>query len=359
MAKTTKPQRHSLNTEDRTGAALAASVGLAVLSAAKTDRWSGLEHITDKQWAGVAGLDLTADQQRALDEWSAVLPVLRTKPLQTVYHCDTCGRWAVVGSGGGVPNTCNLTWSCAGRTMKGSAAKKVALSVYEPSADVTQRRFADLADRITSIRAAVHADLAALAKSLDDRIAEIKPTIEWGERGDLPDVGTIFLDSDGVRVRVPRTDHSRETVGRIRELLACLPINPVLAKPDPWDRASCKVPAAAARKVDLDALADAADNGLDEYLDDGLAEDWNAAVAAHMADVATAAWDQKVEALVLDVTGPEPVVIGVDTDDDTVDRDGHDAWTTLDGLARCLDSRVADPADDPEQHLLPVEKDSP
>lgn len=343
-SKSTQPKRYALDAGDRTGAALAATIGLGVLGAAKIDRWDRLDQITDKQWAGLSAVDLTADQWSALDQWSGVLPVLRAKPLQTVYCCDTCGRWAVVGTHGSPPTSCNLTWACSGRTVKGSAPKKVEMSPWEPSADVVETRFAALSKQIAEARATVIAEVGALVKQrLDDRITDIKPTVQRDGWDGWPLVKPIFLDSGGVRVRVPRTDETAEAVGRITDLLASVPINPVLAKPDPWGRDVCKI-TASARKGDLDALAEATEKALDDYWDAAVVDRWNDAVIAHMADVAQTAWE--VEATEFTVECPPDAdavqVTTVADDHERQRRDDHPAWAVLDTFAAALDPRVED-----------------
>lgn len=103
-------------------AAVAASIALAVMSAAKARTWSQTQPLPGH-------IRLSPDQADALDRSANMLTYLRGRtsegPAVTVAVCPECRRWLLVAGSGSPGKKCGLALRCPGVPVKVVAAKMV------------------------------------------------------------------------------------------------------------------------------------------------------------------------------------------------------------------------------------------
>ena len=98
------------------GPAAAANLALIILSKASKNTWAEL--VVDP--ASYAHLRVSDTQRQLLIEFGEVLPFLARHPMQSVYACPECGRWACIDKTP-VPARCSLTLGCPGRPARASS----------------------------------------------------------------------------------------------------------------------------------------------------------------------------------------------------------------------------------------------
>lgn len=98
------------------GPAAAANLAMIILGKSSKNTWADL--VVDP--ASYAHLRVSDAQRQLLIEYGEILPFLARKPMQRIYACPECGRWACIDKAP-APARCGLTLGCTGRPERASS----------------------------------------------------------------------------------------------------------------------------------------------------------------------------------------------------------------------------------------------